>query len=86
MPATPDFPPRIEPGKRYFLRTDSVSTGVRSLAYDPDAQTLDIEYPSGERYRYSRVPAGEFTALLTADSMGGHVNAQIKPRYPFSRL
>lgn len=78
--------PTLEPGKCYTVRTDWASTSVRSLAYDVDAQTLDIEYPSGERYRYFAVPPAEFAALFTAKSLGVHVNRKIKPRYATEKL
>jgi hypothetical protein len=77
--------PTIEPGKRYFVRTDFASTGVRSLAYDARAKTLVVEYPSGEHYRYFDVPPGEFQALFTAKSIGARVNTHVKPRYRFEK-
>ena len=78
--------PVIEPGKRYFMRTDFASTGVRSLGFDPDAQTLDVEYPSGEIYRYFRVPTAEFLALFAAQSIGQRINSDIKPGRRFQKL
>lgn len=78
--------PLIEPGKRYFMRTDFASTGVLSLAYDAGAQTLDVEYPSHQTYRYFGVPRQEFQALFAADSMGARVNSHIKPSYRFEKL
>lgn len=78
--------PHIEAGKRYKVQTDWASTSVRSLLYDADAKTLDIEYPSGEMYRYRGVPAAEFVALFSAESLGIHVNRRIKTRYAFEKL
>jgi hypothetical protein len=75
------FPP-IEPGKRYEVKTDWASTGVRSLGYETDTRALDVEYPSQETYRYFEVEPGEFLELLQAPSLGTHVNTRIKPRHP----
>ncbi len=82
----PPFP-SIESGKRYVLQTDWASTGVRSLGYEADTRALDVEYPSGETYRYFEVEPFEFVELLQSPSLGTHVNTRIKPRHPrFAKL
>ena len=75
----------VRPGKRYFARTDAVSSGVRSVLYDPDQETLDVEFPSGDTYRYYRVRPEEFVALMTSGSLGSHINTHIKARHPAPR-
>lgn len=82
----PPIPP-LQPGKRYVVKTDWASTGVRSLGYEVDTRALDVEYPSGETYRYFEVEPFEFVELLQARSLGTHVNTRIKPRHPrFDKL
>jgi hypothetical protein len=78
--------PLLVPGKRYQVQTDWASSSVRSLGYDVDARTLDIEYPSGGVYRYFEVPPAAFRALFTAQSLGLMVNTQIKPNYRCEKL
>jgi hypothetical protein len=66
-----------------FLQRRRVkSSAVRSVGYDPRSEILEVEFPSGVVYDYHGVPAAEVLALLTAESIGGYMNAQIKPRYP----
>jgi hypothetical protein len=55
---------------------------LRSVGYDPQAQTLEVEFVSGEVYRYVGVELIVYKALMRADSMGRFVNERIKPRYP----
>lgn len=58
------------------------SSALRSIGYDRQSQTLEVEFVSGEVYRYLGVELIVHKALLRADSMGRFVNEQIKPRYP----
>lgn len=57
------------------------STAVERVDYDEDRQVLDIRYAGGDRYSYFDVPRAVYDALLAADSAGGFVNREIKPRY-----
>ncbi len=43
---------------------------------------LTIRFVDGGTYVYGMVPRSVFDALLDADSPGGFVNQQVKPRYP----
>lgn len=79
-------PIRIEAGKKYFARSESVSSSIRSVGYDAGTQALDVEFASGQRYRYLRVPAEVFAALMATGSLGTFVNTKIKPVYEFEKL
>ncbi len=58
------------------------SSAIFSIFYDPESQTLDIEFKSsGETYRYFGVPNDEYQGLLMAPSKGTYLNSQIKPKY-----
>jgi hypothetical protein len=58
------------------------SSALRSVGYERQSQTLEVEFASGEVYRYLGVELIVHKALLRADSMGRFVNERIKPRYP----
>jgi hypothetical protein len=58
------------------------SSAVRSVGYDRRSRTLEVEFTSGEVYRYLGVERIVFSALLRSDSLGRFVNERIKPRYP----
>jgi len=57
------------------------SRSVKAVAYDPATCQLEIEFCSGRRYRYQRVPIAAYRLLLRAPSIGEFVNKQIKPRF-----
>lgn len=59
------------------------STVVASVGYDVDTWTLEVEFRSGEVYRYLNVPEFDVAGLLRAESMGRFLNQRIKPRYKF---
>lgn len=61
------------------------SSTLVSVGYDPNSETLEIEFKSGSIYRYFNVPPFEHERLMSADSHGVYFNANIKDRYPFER-
>jgi hypothetical protein len=64
-------------------RTPVSSSVIASIGYDADARVLEIEFHSGEVYRYLGVPEFDVAGLRRADSMGRFLNERIKPRYEF---
>jgi hypothetical protein len=58
------------------------SSAVRSVGYDRRSRILEVEFVSGEVYRYLGVERMVHGALLRSDSLGRFVNERIKPRYP----
>jgi hypothetical protein len=58
------------------------SSAVRSVGYDQRRRILEVEFVSGEVYRYLGVERIVYGALLRSDSLGRFVNERIKPRYP----
>ena len=67
-------------------RTPVTSTNVRAIGYDLDSQTLEVEFNNGSVYQYAGVPQDEYEGLMNADSKGKYLNANIKGRYPFTKL
>ncbi len=61
------------------------SSVFTSVTYAADA-TLDIEFTSGDRYRYFAVPRSIVVSLLHAESKGAFFNRHIKPRFHAQRL
>jgi hypothetical protein len=64
--------------KRQPLR----SSVLRSAGYDRETAELELEFVSGDVYRYYAVPPSVFRALLDADSPGAYFNTQVSDRYP----
>lgn len=57
------------------------SSSVASVGFDRTANELWIEFLNGGTYVYSLVPFATYRALLSADSIGGYVNREIKPHH-----
>ena len=64
--------------KRQSLR----SSVLRSAGYDPATAVLELEFTSGDVYRYFAVPPSVFRALVDHDSPGAYFNQNISDRYP----
>jgi lysyl-tRNA synthetase class 2 len=62
-------------------RNTVVSSAIRSVGFDASTNELEIEFTSGEVYRYA-VPARVHRELLAAESPGRYFQAHIRPRYP----
>jgi hypothetical protein len=67
-------------------RTPVVSTDLRSVGYDPNSQTLEVEFNAGSVYQYAGVPQSEYDGLMNADSKGRYFNANIRNRYSTVKL
>lgn len=67
-------------------RTPVSSSNIRSIGYDPDTSTLEIEFNNGRIYQYFAVPQGEFDALMSAGSHGTYLNANIKGKYNYVQV
>lgn len=64
-------------------RTPVESNSLRSLGYDAETRTLEVEFQSGRIYLYSEVPQSTFTWLMRSKSKGGIFNRMIKDVYPW---
>jgi KTSC domain len=63
-----------------------ISSNVRSIGYDPDSGTLEVEFLNSYVYQYYNVPTHVYEALMAASSKGQFFNSQIKGMYAFSRV
>lgn len=62
------------------------SSVIASVAHDPQANVLEVEFRNGRLYEYFGVPHGEYEALLSAESVGKYFNEEIRPRYRSARV
>jgi KTSC domain len=67
-------------------RVPVASEALASIGYDERTATLELEFASGQVYRYYGVPGAEHRALMGAESHGHHFAAHIRDRYRYSRL
>jgi hypothetical protein len=57
------------------------SSAIASVGYDPDEQTLEVEFIDGEVYQYLKVPEYIFLDFMMAESRGEYINRKIKGLY-----
>lgn len=57
-----------------------------SVGYDKGRRVLEVEVAGGAVYQYLGVPAREYFALLSADSVGRYYNQRIKPNYDYRKV
>lgn len=62
------------------------SSNIAAIGYDPDSQTLEIEFTNGAVYQYFGVPPDEHDGFMNADSKGKYLHANIKSRYSYGKL
>ena len=62
------------------------SRTLASAFYDPGRCQLELEFRSGKRYLYFRVPQSCYEELLLAESKGGYFNRSIRNRFAFQDL
>ncbi|HTV72773.1 MAG TPA: KTSC domain-containing protein [Candidatus Acidoferrales bacterium] len=62
------------------------STSIASAGYQAETQTLEIEFRSGQVYRYLEVPEEIYIGLMAAESAGGYFMRRIREHFAFERL
>lgn len=61
------------------------SSNIASATYDPDVETLTIEFRDGSTYAYYNVPRPIYRGLTAAGSAGQYFIRQIKGRYAYEQ-
>jgi hypothetical protein len=69
-----------------MYRQSVESSAVLSVGYDRRRRVLEVEVDGGAVYQYLEVPAREYFALVSADSVGRYYNQQIKANYEFRKV
>jgi hypothetical protein len=65
------------------------SSQLAAIGYDPETQTLAIEFKSGGRYHYANFSPEDWAKLESAESVGSHFYRNIKPfpdRHPYTKI
>ncbi len=68
------------------VRAPVTSSFIVSVGYSPEHKLLDVEFSSGDIYRYFEVPPDAHERLVAAPSLGLHLNRSIKNRFNYVRL
>lgn len=69
-----------------IVREPVDSSVIRAMGYDDDHALLEIEFVSGDVYRYHFVPRRIWNELRHAPSKGAYFANAIREKFPPSRL
>ena len=69
-----------------MYRTPVNSSNIRSIGYDPQLTTLEVEFTSGDIYQYFNVPEYLSQQFLNASSHGQFLNDNIRYNYRYQKV
>lgn len=67
-------------------RTSIISTNIKSVGYDKESLLLEVEFTSGEVYRYFDIPEHLYQTFLHASSHEEFLNNNIKFNYRYQKI
>ena len=67
-------------------RTRVSSSNIRSIGYDPQSATLEVEFTSGDVYQYFNVPEHLYRGLMNASSKGQFLGDYIRNSYRYQKV
>jgi hypothetical protein len=62
------------------------SKSIKSIGYDAQTSTLEIEFHNGNVYQYFDVPQAVHVEMMQAASLGQFFIGQIKGNYRYAKL
>ena len=62
------------------------SSMIYKVGYDPEMQTLEVIFNSGETYQYYNVPPEEHAGLMAAESKGQYMRGNIIDIYDWAPI
>lgn len=62
------------------------SSHLQSYDYDPDSQTLTVQFQNGAIYQYTGVPHTEYWNLAQNGGSGTYFHAKIRNSYPTTKI
>lgn len=69
-----------------MYRTPVKSANIRSVGYDPQSATLEVEFTSGDIYQYFNVPEHLYRGLMNASAYGQFLNDYIRNSYRYQKI
>ncbi len=62
------------------------SSTLRSVGYNVDTETLELEFAGGDAYKYFHVPPSVYLELMNSNSKGAFFNNRIKDVYDYEKI
>jgi hypothetical protein len=67
-------------------QVDLPSSSLKAARYQDQCALLDLEFQSGEIYRYHDIPVQVYHELLQAESKGRYFNQHIRNHFPYTKI
>ncbi|MFV2016264.1 MAG: KTSC domain-containing protein [Candidatus Heimdallarchaeota archaeon] len=68
-------------------RQHVISSNLKSVGYDPETKTLEIEFLNGGLYQYFSIPESIYNGLMSASSHGSYFDQYVKKGgYTYKKL
>lgn len=67
-------------------RIDVTSSNIKTIGYNIKTKDLDVEFTTGDIYRYSGVPKSVYRSFLGSSSKGKFLHKNIKGKYSYIKL
>ncbi len=67
-------------------RTQVNSSNIKSIGYDAQSATLEVEFTSSDVYQYFNVPDHLYQQFLIASSYGQFLNDNIRYNYRYQKI
>lgn len=67
-------------------RSPVASSNIRTIGYDNNRQTLEIEFVGGTVFQYFDVPEGTYQGIISSSSVGRYFQDNVKKRYSYIKL
>lgn len=72
--------------KTEMERQAVTSENLAEIGYDPELETLEVQFRHGGVYQYYNLPSFMHERLLAAESLGRFFNMEIKGHYPEAKM
>jgi hypothetical protein len=69
-----------------MIREYTESSVIRSIGFDSDTSTLEVEFNNGAVWQYLGFPESDWYAFRNSESKGKFFNKEIKNHYSESRI
>ncbi|MBI4120005.1 MAG: KTSC domain-containing protein [Parcubacteria group bacterium] len=69
-----------------MYRIQVTSSNIRSIGYDSQSATLEVEFTSGDVYQYFNVPEHLYRGLMNTSSHGQFLNDYIRNSYRYQKI
>lgn len=61
------------------------SSNIKSIGYQPIQRKLEVEFKSGDVYRYKAVPRNVYRQMMASGSKGSFLHHHVKYKYPYRK-